>query len=194
VLGDDLSLLSRQRDGATNGLILLAAEMPGVDFRTLLDSFNDRWVAAASFLSPELLITLLDLAGQWTADFYQAVDLSSPGEPVGFFGAIGTSSPYWQAVAREYVERVVHHSQIRRAVGLPSLAEVDLLRPAVAVGAAALGREWHNDERGWWLADLFLGDTAQTAALVSRAYTAEEVAALLDLPSDDIVARGLGRP
>src|SRR5437660_11510829 len=62
VLGDDLSLLSRQRDGAVQGLVLLADELAGADFRTLLDTFNDRWVAAARFLSPELLIELLRLS------------------------------------------------------------------------------------------------------------------------------------
>jgi hypothetical protein len=53
VLGDDLSLLSRQRDGAEDGLVQLARDRPGADFRTLLDTFNDRWVAAAGFLSTE---------------------------------------------------------------------------------------------------------------------------------------------
>jgi uncharacterized protein (TIGR03083 family) len=116
VLGDDLSLLSRQRDGAENGLFQLAAELPGTDFRTLLDTFNDRWVAAARFLSPELLVELLRLAGDWTASYYEAVDPSAPGEPVGFFGATG-ASPSWQAIAREYLERWVHHSQIRGRSG-----------------------------------------------------------------------------
>ena len=41
VLGDDLSLLSRQRDGAVQGLVYMADELPGADFRTLLDGFND---------------------------------------------------------------------------------------------------------------------------------------------------------
>ena len=59
VLGDDLSLLSRQRDRAENGLLAVAAELPGADFRTILDSFNDRWVAAAGFLSTDLLVELL---------------------------------------------------------------------------------------------------------------------------------------
>ena len=41
VLGDDLSLLSRQRNGAVQGLVYMADELPGADFRTLLDGFND---------------------------------------------------------------------------------------------------------------------------------------------------------
>ena len=42
VLGNDLSLLSRQRDGAEDGLVQMAKGLPDADFRTLLDDFNDR--------------------------------------------------------------------------------------------------------------------------------------------------------
>ena len=51
VLGDDLSLLSRQRDASLDGLTLYAIDHPGVTFRALLDGFNEQWVTAASFLS-----------------------------------------------------------------------------------------------------------------------------------------------
>ncbi len=139
VLGDDLSLVSRQRDEAVQGLILYAETRPGLNFRQLLDGFNEQWVEAARFLSPPLLIELLRLAGEWTAAFYTEVDPQRPGEPVGFFGARGTmsssatspASPYWQAIAREYVERWVHQHQIRRALGCPDLGR-EFLEPAVA--------------------------------------------------------------
>jgi hypothetical protein len=42
------------------------------------------------------------------------------GEPVGLF-ADATPSPYWKVMAREYDERFIHHSQVRRAVGAPDL-------------------------------------------------------------------------
>ncbi|MGH9112506.1 MAG: maleylpyruvate isomerase N-terminal domain-containing protein [Acidimicrobiales bacterium] len=121
VLGDDLSLLSRQRDAAPNGLLLMAENMPGADFRSLLDSFNDQWVVATRFLSATLLVELLDLTGEWTAAYYEAVDPEMLGEPVGFFGSQGEPSPFWHAISREYVERWIHHSQIRRALGLGSV-------------------------------------------------------------------------
>ncbi len=130
ILGDDLSLLSRQRDDAPQGL--LAMLRPGDDFRMVLDRFNDRWVEAAQFFSAPVLIDLLELAGRWTADWYDTVDPESLGEPVGFFGASGPS-PYWQIASREYVERWVHHHQIRRALGAPDLDDDSILRPAVAV-------------------------------------------------------------
>lgn len=143
VLGDDLSLLSRQRDEAANGLILYAQDHAGLGFQELLDGFNERWVTGAGFLSTRLITTLLALTGAETAAYYGSVDPGAPGEPVGFFGgrqAGVTTSPFWQAIAREYVERVVHQQQIRRAVGAPDLAPT-LVVPAaeaVALGVAAL--------------------------------------------------------
>ena len=65
------------------------------------------------------------------------ITLESQDEAVGLFGATqDASSPFWQAIAREYLERWVHHSQIRRALGLPSLADRQFLVPGVEVCAA----------------------------------------------------------
>src|SRR4051794_7475564 len=74
VLGDDLSLLSRQRDASGNGLVLFAETNPGLSFRELLDGFNEQWVTAASFDSPALIVELLRLTGEWSASFYSEVD------------------------------------------------------------------------------------------------------------------------
>ena len=118
VLGDDLSLLSRQRDGAVSGLVRVAETMPGADIPALLDAFNERWVEGAAFLGPSVLVDLLRATGQWTEDYYRRVDPNAPVEPVPMFGGdLGTPSPFWQAIAREYLERWTHQSQIRRALG-----------------------------------------------------------------------------
>lgn len=137
VLGDDLSLLARQRDEATNGLLLYAEQHPGLDFRQLLDGFNEQWVTAASFLGPDLVVALLGITGEWSEAYYAGADLDVAGEPVGFFGATGPS-PLWQAVAREYVERWVHQHQVRRAVGRPALTGplADLAERVALAGAA----------------------------------------------------------
>ncbi|HMG43861.1 MAG TPA: maleylpyruvate isomerase N-terminal domain-containing protein [Acidimicrobiales bacterium] len=138
VLGDDLSLLSRQRDEATNGLLLYAADHPGLDFKALLDGFNERWVTAAGFLSTRLVLSLLELSGDLTAEYYAAVDPLAPGEQVRFFGSTGPS-PFWQAIAREYAERWLHQQQVRRAVGAPDLGGEHLVTAArvVLLGLAA---------------------------------------------------------
>lgn len=199
VLGDDLSLLSRQRDDAENGLIQLAAELPGTDFRTLLDTFNDRWVSAAQFLSPELLIELLGLTGEWTASYYEQVDPTAPGEPVGFFGATGTHSPFWHAIAREYIERWVHHSQIRRAVGRGSLSDHRFLAVGVAVAAASAGVEAivpTEEGEPWMIGPIELGPPQQAADILTRAYSADEVRKLAAGPSEsvELLASFTGRP
>src|SRR3954468_8808654 len=121
VLGDDLSLLSRQRDASLDGLTLYAVDHPGVTFRALLDGFNEQWVTASTFLSVELMLELLRWVGEWSDTFYREVGLETVArESVGLF-ANPEPSPYWQVVAREYVERFVHQSQVRRAGGAPGL-------------------------------------------------------------------------
>jgi hypothetical protein len=196
VLGDDLSLLARQRDAQLPGLLQIMPEHPGADFRQLLDTFNEGWVTAARFLSPPLVVELLRVSGEWTADFYGSVDLASPCEPVGFFGSTGRPSPYWQAVAREYVERWVHQSQIRRAVGLPSLADEPFLRGGLEVVAAAGRAEAAMAGGRCSIGGIDLGDHQQAADLLTRAHTADEVRGLVDGPAEqvDLLAAAMGRP
>lgn len=194
LLGDDLSLLARQRDAEVPGLIPYAEHHPGLGFRQLLDGFNEQWVTASTFLSPALVVALLEISGRWTDAYYGAVDLDQPGEPVGWFGATGPS-PMWQAIAREYVERWVHHHQILRAVGRPPLtgplvevaAHVALAGPAhrmPALGAepgdeveVRMGaRPWtlRRGDDGWTLVA-----GAASAPRATVAIAADEVAALL---------------
>jgi uncharacterized protein (TIGR03083 family) len=200
ILGDDLSLLSRQRDRAQNGLTFLKAELPDSDFRTLLDTFNDRWVAAARFLSPNLLVELLDLTGEWTAEYYESVDPLTEGEPVGLFGARQDgSSPFWQAVAREYLERWIHHSQIRRALGLSSLSDRRFLVPGIEVVGAIARLEPKiptTPEGTWSIGPIALGSTEQTAAILTRAYGPDEVCELASGPFEilQLFGAAIGRP
>ncbi len=186
VLGDDLSLLSRQRDHAIQGLVLEAESLPGADFRTLLDSFNDRWVAAARFLSTELLVELLGLAGGWTWSYYDSVDPLAPCEPVGFFGSTGDASPFWQAIAREYMERWVHHSQIRRALGLGSLADEPFLEVGAAIAASTAGVEPTFSSGGWAIGPVSLGDPQQAADVLTRALTSSEIRSVVEGPPEAV--------
>src|SRR4051812_18965130 len=130
VLGDDLSLLSRQRDEEASGVAI----EPGASFDELfvaLDRFNEQWVSAASFLSPLIVIELLTRAGEWTHLYYGTVDGDRVGEVVSWIGP--DPAPHWLLAAREYWERWIHQQQIRRAVGRPGLHESRFVVPAVAV-------------------------------------------------------------
>jgi uncharacterized protein (TIGR03083 family) len=187
VLGDDLSLLSRQRDEAVTGTDLVAAELPGADFGTILDAFNDRWVAAAAFLSAELLVELLRLTGEWTHRYYRGVDPTAAGEPVGLFGARDGTSPFWHAIAREYMERWVHHSQVRRALGLRSLAGERFVRVGVEVAAASARVEPgipSTPDGPWALGPLVLGDAQQAADVLTKAHSPAELRTLVRGPAE----------
>jgi uncharacterized protein (TIGR03083 family) len=187
VLGDDLSLLSRQRDDATNGLLLYAESHPGLSFPRLLDGFNEQWVTAAGFLSPALIGDLLDLSGRLSEDFYRSLDPMDLGEPVGFFGSRGQPSPWWQVIAREYVERWIHHSQIRRAVGSPPVP-ARLSAPAmhaVVLGFGARIPELGSftvDDRTWdfGAGEAVVVDPELAALVLSRGLTLHETIDVLD--------------
>lgn len=192
ILGDDLSLLSRQRDGAVQGLVLMAERMPGAGFRALLDGFNDQWVEAVRFISPRILLELLDLVGRWTHCYYGEVDPNAPGEPVALFGVpLGASSPFWHAIAREYLERWVHHSQIRRALGMASLAEAPFLDVGHAIIATVAGALTGDDtvpsddpNEQWTIGPINLGSRAQAADILTLGHRAAQFAELATGPDD----------
>jgi hypothetical protein len=169
------------------------------DFRTLLDAFNDSWVATARFMSPALLIELLCLSGEWTASYYESVDPEAPGEPVGLFGArLDETSPFWQAIAREYLERYVHHSQIRRALALGSLADPEFLSTGIAVVAAMARMEPvipADPEGNWGFGHVVLGPAEQAADILTRAHTAERIRQLARGPAGviEVLAAVAGR-
>jgi uncharacterized protein (TIGR03083 family) len=130
ILGDDFSLLSRQRDEAVNSLVLLAEELPGVDFSTLLNTFNERWVHLAQFFGTPLIIELLQVTGDLTAEWYRTVPADQLGEPVFFVGP--DPAPYWMIAAREFGERFIHHCQIARATGRSVPDDPSLVLPFMA--------------------------------------------------------------
>src|SRR5436309_1673869 len=68
----------------------------------VLDRFNEQWVEAATFFSPELLVELLRLTGDWTHQWYATVESDRLGEPVWFVSP--EPAPYWMIAAREYAE------------------------------------------------------------------------------------------
>jgi hypothetical protein len=115
LIGDDLSLVSRQRDGAPSGLRQIAPSHPEPKFLELLNVFNEGWVTTAAFFSSSVVVELLVMTGKWTADFYGQQDPSALGEPV--FWAGPDPAPYSKIAQREYGERGLHHMQIARATG-----------------------------------------------------------------------------
>jgi len=171
-------------------LIAEAIERPGADLRTLLDTFNDRWVRASGFLSTDLLVELLAVTGEWTASFFCSVEPNQEGEPVGLFGASVTASPMWQSIAREFLERWVHHSQIRRALDMGSLATQPFLTVGLEIVAAITGLAPSStaQSNAWSLGSTPLGSAAQTADVLTRAHAEDALLGLLIGPPDEVLA------
>jgi hypothetical protein len=69
-----------------------------------------------------------------------------------------------------------------RALGSPSLADDQFVRTGVAVVAAAAGAEATLDAGHWSIGPLRLGDPQQTADLLTRRHTADEIRALVTGP------------
>jgi uncharacterized protein (TIGR03083 family) len=220
ILGDDFSLLTRQRDASTDSLTLFAKDHPGLSFRALLDGFNEQWVAASGFFSTDLLVDMLQLVGEWSDTFYGNVGLETMSrEPVGFF-AEKSASPYWQVIAREYVERFVHQSQIRRAIGAPEL-EGELVTAAARVIVRALAVwmrnygpaagstlvidfgtagswTWRRESDHWSVIEGAQPEPTarvaiapeRTVAMLSRGVAPEEALDCITIGGDEAVARG----
>jgi uncharacterized protein (TIGR03083 family) len=130
LLGNDLSILSRTRDGHTS---------PGTTFSarswdalvSKLDRLNEEWVRTARRLSPALLIELLEFSGDATQRYFEALDPNSPGDDVAWAGLDET--PNWLSVGREFTERWVHQQQIRDATEKPGLNGPRYVSPVLAL-------------------------------------------------------------
>lgn len=141
LLGDDLSLLSRQRDSEQPGVVVETTGPGWNDLMASLDRFNEEWVETASFFSPALIVDLLRLTGDWTHRWYSSVDPNELGETIHWI-SLTEPQPYWLLAAREYLERWIHHLQIRRAVGQPGLSEERFVTPALAITCRGFPRGW----------------------------------------------------
>jgi uncharacterized protein (TIGR03083 family) len=113
LLGDDIGLLSRRRDG------LHQSDAPREfggwrDLVAFLDHLNQTWVEATRRISPRLLAELLLFTGEATWRYLASLD---PFALEGQVSRVGPDPvPNWLDVAREYTERWTHQQQIRDAV------------------------------------------------------------------------------
>lgn len=137
LLGDDIGLLSRRRDGVAPG----AAPSGPRSFQELvafLDRLNQTWVEATRRISPRLLGELLAFTGEATWRYLASLDPLAVEGRVSWVGP--DPVPNWLDVAREYTERWTHQQQIRDAVGVPGLREAAFMAPVLATFVHALPR------------------------------------------------------
>jgi uncharacterized protein (TIGR03083 family) len=137
LLGDDIDLLARRRDGAA------PADTPSTPggFQELvasLDRLNQSWVEATRRVSPRLLCELLAVTGEATERYLAGLELFVVEESVSWIRP--DPVPNWLDVARQYTERWTHRQQIRDTGGVPGLQEPAFLAPVLATFVHALPR------------------------------------------------------
>ena len=137
LLGDDIGLLSRHRDGVAPAD---ASREPGgfQELVAFLDRLNQAWVEAARRISPRLLCELLAFTGEATWRYLASLDPLAVEARVSWVGP--DPVPNWLDVAREYTERWTHQQQIRDAVGVPGLKQAEFMAPVLATFVDALPR------------------------------------------------------
>ena len=139
LLGDDVGMLSRRRDGYRRGNVAIAG---WDDLVAFINRQNAEWVETARRLSPRLLCAMLRLTGDQVSEFFQSLDPHALGDPVDWAGP--EPAPVWLDLAREYTERWHHQQQIRDAVGKPGLLEPRYLAPALDAFARALPHTYRD--------------------------------------------------
>jgi uncharacterized protein (TIGR03083 family) len=127
LLGDDLSLLARQRDGyhgtpSPEG----AAE---AEFVAWLDDMQAEWVRAARRLSPRLVTELLGWTGPLVVETLRGQDPRARTARVSW--ADTGPVPVWLDQARELSEQWIHRQQLLQALGRPSDLRADLAGPVL---------------------------------------------------------------
>ena len=139
LLGDDVGMLARRRDGYRRGNAAIAG---WDDLVTFINRQNAEWVETARRFSPRLLCDMLRLTGAQVSAFFQSLDPYALGGPVDWAGP--NPAPIWLDLAREYTERWHHQQQIRDAVGKPGLTEPRYLAPALDAFVRALPHTYRN--------------------------------------------------
>ena len=113
LLGDDLGLLSRQRDGYHG---TPSPEGPGeAEFVAWLDDLQAQWVRAARRISPRLVTGLLDWTGPQVVEMLRRQDPRARTAKVSWAGT--GPVPVWLDQARELSEWWIHRQQLLQALG-----------------------------------------------------------------------------
>ena len=126
LLGGDIGMLSRRRDGYTPPGNPIRSHQDLVD---LINHLNDTWVKATRRMSGTVLCDLLAHTGPLVEAYFASLDPFAPGEPVSWAGP--DPAPVWLDLAREFTERWHHQQQIRDATGRPPLYEPRFFAPVL---------------------------------------------------------------
>lgn len=133
LLGGDIGILSRKRDGFRPQAV--AAVTYGELVR-LVNRSNEEWILATRRMSPRLLCELLAFTAPQVEACFAAADPEAMGVPVSWAGP--GPAPAWFDIAREFTERWHHQQQIRDATANPPLYDPYFLSPVLDTFVRAL--------------------------------------------------------
>lgn len=137
LLGDDVGILGRGRDGHRNPHFAEGLDISRWDdLLAAINRQNEAWVYATRRMSVPLLLDLLRLTGEQTAAYFLELDPNQLGDPVDWAGS--GPAPVWMHAAREYTERWVHQQHIRDALHRPGFCERRVFQPVLDAFARAL--------------------------------------------------------
>ena len=126
LVGDDLGLLARNRDGFLGTRAPAGSE---AEFAAWLDELQAEWVRAARRLSPRLVTDLLRWAGPQINVMFAGEDARARTASVSWAGP--DLVPAWLGQARELSEYWIHRQQVLQALGRPSDLRADLAGPVL---------------------------------------------------------------
>ena len=132
LLGGDIGVLSRKRDGFSPGPPPESAR----ELLELVNNINRAWVTAGRRMSSRVLVDLLKFLGDQLCRHFRELDPFEFGEPVSWAGP--EPAPIWLDIAREYTEKWHHQQQIRDAVGASPLYEPRYFAPVLDAFVRAL--------------------------------------------------------
>lgn len=135
LLGGDMGILSRKRDGFTPRSVSIDGWEQLVAF---INELNQTWVQATRRLSTRVLCDLLAFTGLQVEAYFASLDPFAMGDQVSWAGS--EAAPVWLDLAREYTERWHHQQQIRDATSRPGLYEPRLFAPVLQAFVRALPR------------------------------------------------------
>jgi uncharacterized protein (TIGR03083 family) len=135
LLGGDVGILSRKRDGFTQPRVYS-------NLVDLVNELNEEWVLATRRLSPRLLRELLAVTGPEVEAYFLSLDPDAMGGPVSWAGP--EAAPVWFDLARELTERWHHQQQIRDATSNPPLYDPYFLSPVLDTFVRALPHNFRD--------------------------------------------------
>jgi hypothetical protein len=99
------------------------------DLIALIQRHNREFMTAMRWVSPRILIELLEVYNREMIAVFQSLDPDGPGVGVAWAGE--AVSRNWFDIAREYTEKWHHQQQLRDATGRPPLYESTLFAPVL---------------------------------------------------------------